>query len=154
MLFLGVILGIFVLDFEIKKYVDSNWLQGKEKEILDGKVILRNCHNPGFALGVLKDKPELINNGSAIVLIGVAWDFMKLIFTKGANLTKLGLACILGGGASNYYDRKTKGYVTDYFSFGVKEKKIRNVVFNLSDMFILLGSFLYVAGEIRKCRKN
>lgn len=50
---------------------------------------------------------------------------------------------ILGGGLSNYMDRRNKGYVTDYISFNVKNKEMKNMVFNLSDFFILAGSVLW-----------
>ena len=56
----------------------------------------------------------------------------------GNKLSRAGLAMILGGGMSNYTDRRNKGYVTDYVSLNVKNKELRKIVFNLSDVHVLL----------------
>ena len=53
----------------------------------------------------------------------------------------------LAGGASNLYDRTKRGYVVDYLN--VQWKSLKKVVFNLGDIFILLGSgMMIVAGLI------
>jgi signal peptidase II len=56
----------------------------------------------------------------------------------------VGLSLVLGGGLMNLYDRCEHGAVTDYFSFKKKNGKTGHLVFNLSDMFIFLGSLLTV----------
>ncbi len=57
-------------------------------------------------------------------------------------LIKLGLSFVVGGAFSNVYDRLVRRYVVDYFSFNVKWERLRRIVFNISDLFIFLGSFL------------
>ena len=49
---LGLTAWIYLLDEKIKEQVDSNILQGTRKEILGGRIYLRNCHNKGMALGI------------------------------------------------------------------------------------------------------
>ena len=51
---------------------------------------------------------------------------------------------MVGAAASNLYDRITKGGVTDYFVI----KGIPKIVFNLSDLVIILGAVISVLGEI------
>jgi len=41
-------------------------------------------------------------------------------------------------------DRLTRGYVVDYFGFRVKNKRLRNVIFNISDFGIMIGAVLLV----------
>ena len=65
-------------------------------------------------------------------------------------LTDLCGALALGGGACNLADRMRRGYVTDYFSFNVPWKKLRGLVFNLSDMFIAVGALLTAIGMCRR----
>lgn len=155
MIYLMIVGGIFALDSGVKAYMDSHHLQGVNDEYFGGKLILRNCHNPHGALGIFKKNPQLGTGLSMAVLICTCWEFLKSFFKKGSNLMKLALAMVLGGGCSNFYDRIVKGYVTDYFSFGVKNKKVRNTVFNLSDLFIFLGSFFYVISQvISVCKKK
>ena len=51
---------------------------------------------------------------------------------------------------SNYFDRIKKGAVTDYFSFCVPVKWLRRLVFNISDMFIMIGSFAAILLQVKK----
>ncbi|MDE7359775.1 MAG: signal peptidase II, partial [Lachnospiraceae bacterium] len=63
---------------------------------------------------------------------------------------KAGLALLLGGAYSNTYDRLTRKYVVDYVSFPVKNRRIRRIVFNISDFCIMIGALLLVLGETRR----
>ena len=47
-------------------------------------------------------------------------------------------------------DRLTRGYVVDYFSFNVKWEKLRRLVFNISDFFILGGTLLSLVGLLKR----
>lgn len=148
MIYLLIVFGIFCLDRQVKSYIDSHYQQGVNKEYLGGKLILKNYHNGEGGFGLFKKNPELGTNLSFVVLICVVWEFVKLLFAKGFGILKLGLGLILGGGLSNFHDRKTKGYVTDYFSFGVGTKRFRNIVFNLSDLFIFAGASIYMLAQV------
>ncbi len=148
MIYLLIVFVIFCLDHQVKSYIDSHYEQGVREEYLGGKLILKNYHNGEGGFGLFKKDPELGTNLSFVVLVCVAWEFVKLLFAKGSGILKLGLGLILGGGLSNFHDRKTKGYVTDYFSFGVGNKRFRNIVFNLSDLFIFAGASIYMLAQV------
>lgn len=149
MIFLCIGAVIFVLDYFIKSYVDRHHRQGECREVLGGRLVLRNLHNSHGAFGLFKGREDLGEALSAGVLIGISWDLIRLFFSKKRRIEKLGLSMAAGGGLSNLYDRKTKGYVTDYFSLGVKNEKVRNMVFNLSDVCIFIGAFFYVVGQMK-----
>lgn len=148
MVYLLIVLGIFALEYNLKNYTDSHRLQGAKEERFGGKLILRNYHNSEGGFGIFKKNPQLGVKISGVVLVCVIGEFVKALFGGAAFLVKLGLSLVTGGGLSNYYDRVTKGYVTDYFSFGVKNKKLKNTVFNLSDFFIFIGAVLFVVGRV------
>ena len=148
MFFILLIAGIFLLDYTLKEHTDSTRLKGTKQEILGGKLILRNCHNEGTAFGLYKAGKKECLTASAFALGGVTWEFVRHLISGGSRIAKLGLSFILGGGLSNYFDRHTKGYVTDYVSFGVKNPKIRNLVFNVSDFFILAGTVIWAVSSI------
>ena len=59
---------------------------------------------------------------------------------------KIGLSMVLGGAISNLYDRLVKGYVVDYFS--IEFKRLKKVIFNLGDIFVFLGSLVFLIGEL------
>ena len=136
--------GIFLLDYKVKEQVNDSCIQGSRKELLGGKLILRNCHNEGTLFGVLKPSKENCREISALALGGVIAEYLRQVLLGGRKLAKTGLAMVLGGALSNYADRRTKGYVTDYVSFGVENKKIGSMVFNISDFCIIGGSVLWL----------
>jgi signal peptidase II len=58
------------------------------------------------------------------------------------------MAILAGGGLSNLFDRYTKGYVVDYLRFPFGPKKLRRIIFNVSDFFVFMGALLTAAGEL------
>lgn len=150
MIYVAVLLGVFLIDLCLKKYVEAKVADDEKHEIAKGNIRIQKLHNYGFAYGVLKDKPELVKNSTlAILLVSIGY-YISLLVGKGKHLLKLGFSMILGGGLCNYFDRFHQGFVTDYFSFTKGPKKLKETVFNLSDLFILLGSALsLIYGVIR-----
>lgn len=82
-----------------------------------------------------------------VMTLGLTVLFVLTFSCKGGKLLKTGLAFLLGGAYSNTYDRLMRKYVVDYVSFPVKNKKIRNIVFNISDFCIMIGALLMVLGS-------
>lgn len=59
---------------------------------------------------------------------------------KGNFFKRLALSFVILGSASNLIDRFTRGYVVDYFSFNkFVPKRIKETVFNIGDICILIG---------------
>ena len=146
--------GIYLLDHKIKEYADSHFLQGSNKKVLKDRLILRNCHNKDKILGKVKIGRENCQELAAAGMGCVAGEYWHQLLHGGNKLSRAGLAMILGGGMSNYTDRRNKGYVTDYVSLNVKKKEIRKIVFNLSDVCIAAGTILWAAGNLFSYRKK
>lgn len=79
--------------------------------------------------------------------------FLATFSLRGNSTLKTGLAFLLGGAYSNTYDRLVRKYVVDYVSFPVKNKRIRRIVFNISDFCIMIGALLMALGETKGKRK-
>ena len=154
MLSLTIAGGIFLLDYKIKEHVDSTRLQGSKEEVLGGRLLLRNCHNKDKILGKVKIGRENCQELAAAGMGCVAGKYWHQLLHGGNKLSRAGLAMILGGGMSNYTDRRNKGYVTDYVSLNVKNKELRKIVFNLSDVCIAAGTILWAAGNLFSYRKK
>ena len=147
--------GIFGTDYYIKKKINTSEEKNLKKKCLGSRLIVRICHNHGMMLGILKNiDKELLRNLSSMVLGGVIWEYIRTSGEKGTRISKLGLSMILGGGLNNYTERRRKGYVTDYVSLNVKNKEIRKIVFNLSDVCIAAGTILWAAGNLFSYRKK
>jgi signal peptidase II len=136
--------AVFWLDFLVKNLAEKH-LDGKERKEL-GKTgfFLQLAHNRGFAKNRLEDHPELVKKiqGGLLSLFGL-YGLVRLFFQEGKKIAALGMALILGGGASNFFDRIFRGHVVDYLGL----PKIKKLVFNLSDLAIFLGSFLLLIGD-------
>ena len=134
--------AIFALDLLVKRKIDRERKLGEESRILNDRILIRKYYNKGAMLEFLAKWPRLVQVicGAALAVICVL--FLFLLREKGHRGLKLGLAMVLGGGASNLCDRLTKGYVVDYFSFKSRFPRLQRVIFNLSDMFVFLGALL------------
>ena len=138
---------VFMIDYSIKKWAEKN-LRGKKRQPI-GKTgcSLILVHNKGFAGSKMQNKPEAVKVIHTIILFVLG--LLCVIcgyFKKGKELTALGLSMVLGGGASNLYDRWKKGYVTDYLGLPIAKK----LVFNLSDLCIFAGAVIAMIGEWKK----
>lgn len=140
MLYIILIIAFVLTEYCIKNYIDSNMKLNEKKDILGGRITLKKYYNKGAFLNFLENKKEIVKTVSGICL-----GFLLLLFAftlpkKGNRLFKLGLSLTLGGAISNVSDRILRGHVIDYFSINCK--KLKNIVFNLADIAIFLGSLL------------
>lgn len=139
-------MGIFVADLLIKNYIERTGTEGEEKPLCGGRILIRRYHNTGAALAIGKRRRGFVAALSLTLTLGATVLFLATFTCRGSKLLKTGLAFLLGGAYSNTYDRLVRRYVVDYVSFPVKNKKIRNIVFNISDFCIMIGALLMVLG--------
>lgn len=144
MVYAGIVAVLFAGDFFLKRQVEKRIEKEERKEICNGKIIVRKYYNKGAALNFMEKSPNVLRTvcGGMILMLGIIW--YLLLRNKKNPAVLLGISMILGGGASNLYDRITRGHVVDYFSFRTPWERLNRVVFNISDMFIFLGSILMV----------
>ena len=138
MLYFGLAGIIFIAELIIKNYIENNKKMNEEEEILGGNITLTRYHNKGAMLNFMEKNTKLVVFISGFLLGGLLLLFGLMIPKKGNKVLKFGLAILVGGAASNVYDRVKRGYVVDYFSF----KWLKSVVFNIADLFIIVGSIL------------
>ena len=148
MVFIGIIGAVFLIDYFIKQRAEAELEEQTAKKVAKGKLILQKFYNKGIVFGWFEGKEKLTIVGTAIALGAMIYAFLEIVFKKGKCLSKLGYALLIGGGLNNLYERCLKGYVTDYFSFNVKCEKLKRIVFNVSDMFIMMGAFLIGVGKL------
>ena len=143
-----IVTGVFFGDLWIKTQIERRMSEGETREFLGGRLFLRRHHNRGAMLNFGQERQPLIAALSLALTIVVAALFGLSLGTWGNNLLRVGLAFLLGGAFSNTYDRLRRKYVVDYLSFGVKWKKLRGIIFNISDFCIMIGALLTVIGVI------
>lgn len=143
-------MGIFVVDLLIKNHIERTGTEGEEEAVCGGRLLLRRHHNRGAFLNAGERRRGVVAVLSVILTLGATVLFLATFTFRGSTMLRAGLALLLGGAYSNTYDRLVRKYVVDYVSFPVKNKKIRNIVFNISDFCIMVGALLMVLGSAEK----
>lgn len=134
-------------DFFLKRHMEKTLEWGEKKEICKGRILLRRYHNSGGALNILDKHPREVTVICGALLLGGGVLGCFLSRNKRAPMLLLGLSLLLGGGASNFYDRVSQGYVVDYFSFQTPFCRLNRIIFNVSDLCIFLGGVLAAVGS-------
>jgi signal peptidase II len=150
MVWIGIIAAIVTADGIIKYLAEKKLSDKAVREVAGDKLLLRKLHNSGMACNLGENHPRAVKYGTLVFWLSLLIGYLRLLRRPGEKMAKLGGALLIGGGASNLLDRLTKGYVTDYFSLNVKFEKLRRMVFNISDFFIMVGALLVVLGWRKK----
>ena len=145
-LYLGLAAVIFLGDCLIKNKIEHSLKEGETRETCGGRLLIRRTHNRGAFMNLGQNRSGLVTVLAVTMTVLVTVVFFLSLGRKGNHLLRVGLALLLGGAFSNTYDHLKRKYVVDYFSFGVKWKKIRRIVFNLSDFCILIGALVAALG--------
>ncbi len=136
MIYILIVISIFIAELKIKNYIEENKEMHKKEKIFNGNIILERYHNKGAILNFMEDNVAAVKM-ITITLAGILLLLFALLLPKKENrLLKFALSLVLGGALSNVYDRISRGYVVDYFSF----KFLKKIIFNISDICIFTGS--------------
>lgn len=143
MIYIGIAAGIFLLELMIKNNIEKK-KEEQEEKALGGLLLIRKYHNRGAFLNAGEKKAPVVAALSLLLTLFLSFCFILTLGQTGKKGLKLGLSLLLGGAFSNTYDRLKRRYVVDYFSFGVRWKRLRSIVFNIADFCILVGAVLAV----------
>lgn len=144
-----IFFGDLYIKNRVEKYIPAKGSGKNERELLGGRLLLRRHHNRGMVLNAGERWQPVVAAVSVVLTIVLTVVFFVSLGRRGNNLLRTGLSLLLGGAFSNTYDRLKRKYVVDYISFGVKWKRLRNIVFNLSDFCIIIGALLTALGLSR-----
>ena len=142
---LTMALALFAGDGLIKKTVCHHLKEGEVKPVWGGRLMLRRLKNPGAVLGLGKERQRELNLAAGGMMAAILLRLVSISGKKGRGLEKAALTLIVGGGLSNLVDRLSQGYVDDYVSIARGPDRLRELVFNLSDLLVLTGAGMFVA---------
>lgn len=149
---LFIALLVMTIDMAVKSKIVEMPAEAFPMEKLEGRVNVTRVYNEGMACNFKADEPEKVRKISTIVLAVFTLLSLPLFFSKKARkIKKLGASLIIGGAASNLYDRYQRGKVVDYIEFNYKKpERLSGITYNLSDFFILAGVIMYGMGRKKK----
>ena len=153
MKYLLLVAILFYVDYYYKRKVETEMKPGRDTRIAaGGKVLIRRVDNKGAAGGLLSRKPSYVKIASTAAAAFAGIRFLSLLPMKKRALKKGAYAFFLAGALSNLYDRWVRGSVTDYISIVSRRiKSVQRVVFNLGDVFILIGGVtLFILNLFRR----
>ncbi|MGD9968639.1 MAG: signal peptidase II [Hyphomonadaceae bacterium] len=140
---LAIIPAVIGLDLATKAWARSELRFGQPVEVLPF-FDLTLGYNRGVAFGLLNGA-----GGLAVLLVTAAISLMFGVWfwREPRQLTRLGLTLVLGGALGNFFDRLSRGEVTDFLDLHVLGSHWP--AFNLADAAITLGAIVLVIDMLR-----
>jgi signal peptidase II len=143
---LSVLLTNVACDQISKNFVRQELFPNQTIHVYKNYFILTRVENSGAFLSLGDTMPQplrfilLFIFPLALLIYATSILFRRSAFSK---ITLFGLACIIGGGIGNLYDRMMFGSVTDFLfiDFGL----LKTGIFNIADVSVMTGSALLLA---------
>ena len=153
-LFVAVSSGsVLLIDFLSKNKIISIFKDGIiEKIYVNEYLDFILVFNTGISYGLFSgggdfQKWILISLSILIIIF-----LLSLIRNESTILSKLSISFIIGGALGNVLDRFTYGAVVDFIS--LHAKGFSWYIFNIADMFIVLGVILFILSQFILSKKN
>ena len=153
-LFVAVSSGsVLLIDFLSKNKIISIFKDGiVEKIYVNEYLDFILVFNTGISYGLFSgggdfQKWILISLSILIIIF-----LLNIIRNESTILSKLGISFIIGGALGNVLDRFTYGAVVDFIS--LHAKGFSWYIFNIADMFIVLGVILFILSQFILSKKN
>lgn len=135
MIYILIILGLIGLD-QISKFLAVKYLVNIGSiPIIKDIFHLTYVENRGAAFGMFQ------NNQVVFVVVALIACIFGLYYLYKKQLNLLGksaIILIIAGAIGNLIDRVKLGFVVDYFDFRI----VWNYVFNVADVFVVIGTIL------------
>lgn len=135
MIYILIIVGLIGLD-QISKFLAVKYLVNIGSiPIIKDIFHLTYVENRGAAFGMFQ------NNQMIFVVVALAACIFGLYYLYKKQLNLLGksaIILIIAGAIGNLIDRVRLGFVVDYFDFRI----VWNYVFNVADVFVVIGTIL------------
>lgn len=136
-----VFIAVLILIDQITKYIVSIQLQnGREIDIIKNIFSLSYVENRGIAFGMMQGGRWFFVIFTILILLAYIYYYNKVLKYKKDIFYNISLILIVSGAIGNFIDRVHLGYVIDFLYF----KLINFPVFNLADIYVVIGAILYV----------
>lgn len=135
-----VIIAILVVIDQLTKYLAYTFLKPiRQLHIIENVFSLTYVENRGAAFGIFQGGRWFFIIATIIVLICLIFYNRNLPKEKPYVYVRISIILIVAGAIGNFIDRLFLGYVIDFLHITF----INFPVFNIADIYIVLGTFLY-----------
>lgn len=143
-----VVIISLLLDIGSKFLVSRIFILNESKTIIDNFLNITYVRNTGAAWSILDNNTWIVTVISLLIIIGIIYYVYRNRVSK--KILKIGYGLILGGAIGNFIDRIVYGYVIDFIDIDIFGWNYP--IFNLADMFIVVGVILVMIDAWR-CKK-
>ena len=145
--------SVFLIDLLSKNKIISIFKDGVVEKIYVNEYLdFILVFNTGISYGLFSgggDFQKWILISLSILIIIFLLSFIR---NESSILSKLSISFIIGGALGNVLDRFTYGAVVDFIS--LHAKGFSWYIFNIADMFIVLGVILFILSQFILSKKN
>ena len=138
-LFLGLGIGIVVIDQLVKQWIGANFTEGVPVPVIGDLVRITVSHNHGALFGLFQGSAILFGLASLCVIGIIVWYEAR---AGSSLLVSLALGLLVGGAIGNLADRLLLGYVVDFVDAGIGS--LRFYTFNIADSAISCSILLLI----------
>jgi len=142
---------------QLTKWIAIETLRGRPRmSFFFDTFRLVYAENTGVFLGLGQNLPEIVRFGFFTVAVGavlVVMLFQTVRAPASDNWIVIALTLIVSGGFGNLIDRIIHdGVVIDFMNMGIGG--LRTGIFNVADMCITAGVFIFLGGELVRSRRH
>ena len=145
--------SVFLIDLLSKNKIISIFKDGVVEKIYVNEYLdFILVFNTGISYGLFSgggDFQKWILISLSILIIIFLLSFIR---NESSILSKLSISFIIGGALGNVLDRFTYGAVVDFIS--LHAKGFSWYIFNIADMFIVIGVILFILSQFILSKKN
>ena len=145
--------GVFLIDLLSKNKIISIFKDGVVEKIYVNEYLdFILVFNTGISYGLFSgggDFQKWILISLSILIIIFLLSFIR---NESSILSKLSISFIIGGALGNVLDRFIYGAVVDFIS--LHAKGFSWYIFNIADMFIVIGVILFILSQFILSKKN
>ena len=145
--------SVFLIDLLSKNKIISIFKDGVVEKIYVNEYLdFILVFNTGISYGLFSgggDFQKWILISLSILIIIFLLSFIR---NESSILSKLSISFIIGGALGNVLDRFTYGAVVDFIS--LHARGFSWYIFNIADMFIVLGVILFIISQFILSKKN
>jgi signal peptidase II len=127
-----------------------NTLSMQSLSYLGDCIRIQHLENPGaflsFGAGLRHENRFWIFTIGVAIFVFATFCYL-LAKTTLDKWTTISLTLVVGGGFGNLIDRAMKGTVTDFLNVGIGQ--LRTGVFNIADMAIMAGVFIFLISSVK-----
>ncbi len=135
-----ILMAVLVFIDQITKFLARRDLADGAFSIIDKVFSLSLVKNKGAAWGILQGRVDILSIVSIILVIAIAFFFIKIPKDKKFNIIRVLCVFVSAGAIGNIIDRIGFGEVTDFLYIEL----INFPVFNIADCYITFSMFIFV----------